>query len=677
MFPLSFAQQRLWFFNRLEGPSHTYNVPVVIRMSGAPDIAALETALADVISRHESLRTVFGEADGEPYQRVLPADEAGLVLERRDVDPEKADSVLRELAELPFDLDGGIPPVRAHLLRTAEDEQVLALVMNHIVCDGWSMTPLLRDLGQAYAARADGRAPVWEPLPVRYSDYTLWQRELLGSEADPQSRVCRQLQFWRDSLEGLPDELDLPLDRPRPQAASYRGREIDFHITPVVHAGLTDVARQTHSTLFMVAQAAVSALLFRLGAGTDIPLGTAIAGRTDNALDDLVGLFINTQVLRTDVSGRPTFRELVQRVREAGLETYEHQDLPFERIVEELNPVRTRSRHPLFQVGLELHGGALELELAGVDTQVELFKMALSKFDLSFVLVEQKAPDGTPTGIAGTLEYAADLFDEGTAVTLVERFVSYLGQLAAEPDGDLATVDILTRAERDTLKQRTEAASSELPDKTIGTIFEERAAATPDALALVAGDIRLTYRELNAWVNRFAHHLLELGIVADDLVAVALPRTAEAIVAWLAVIKAGGVYTPIDPQSPAERIRTVLADARPAVLVTTEDIAAGMRAAVRLPALVTEHRQQDQPEHNPTDADRPVPLSLDHAAYVIYTSGSTGRPKGVTVLHRALTNLWQFHTGVTFRSPLAPRTADGCLFRPRSPSTRPGRACWP
>ncbi|MGW7574974.1 non-ribosomal peptide synthetase [Streptomyces sp. NPDC054765] len=653
MFPLSFAQQRLWFFNRLEGPSHTYNVPVVIRMSGPPDTGALEAALADVIGRHESLRTVFGEADGEPYQRVLPAGEAELVLEQRDVDREKADALLRELAERPFDLDGDLPPVRAHLLRSSEDEQVLALVLHHIVCDGWSMTPLLRDLGQAYAARVEGRAPEWEPLPVRYSDYTLWQRDLLGSEDDPQSLVRRQLQFWRDSLEGLPDELDLPLDRPRPQAASYRGKEIDFRIAPEIHAGLADIARQTRSTLFMVAQSAVAALLSRLGAGTDIPLGTAIAGRTDNALDDLVGLFINTQVLRTDVSGRPTFRELVERVREASLEAYDHQDLPFERIVEELNPVRTRSRHPLFQVGLELHGGALELKLAGVDTQVELFKMALSKFDLSFVLVEQKAPDGTPVGISGTLEYATDLFDEETAVALVERFVRCLGQLAHDPDADLATVDIVTPAERGLLKQWTETAS-ELPDKTIGTIFEERAAATPDALALVAGDTRLTYRELNAWVNRFAHHLLALGVVADDLVAVALPRTAEAIVAWLAVAKAGGVYTPIDPQSPVERIRTILADARPRVLVTTEDIAAGLRAAGRLPTLVTEHRQQDQPERNPTDADRPVSLSLDHAAYVIYTSGSTGRPKGVTVLHRAVTNLWYFHTGVTFPQPTGP-----------------------
>ncbi len=652
MFPLSFAQQRLWFLNQFEGPSPTYNVPVVIHLGGVPDVSALEAALADVVDRHETLRTVFVEAGGEPRQKVLGTAEAGLVLDRRDVDREKAATLLRELAERPFDLDGGVP-VRAHLLQVAEDEHVLALVLHHIVCDGWSMTPLLKDLGHAYNARVGGEAPVWEPLPVQYSDYTLWQHDLLGSEADPESLVSRQLAHWRDALAELPDELDLPFDRPRPPVASHRGREIEFRIDPATHAGLMDIARQHRSTLFMVAQAAVAALLQRLGAGTDIPLGTAIAGRTDKALDDLVGLFINTQVLRADVSGKPSFGELLDRVRETSLEAYAHQDLPFERIVEELNPVRTRSRHPLFQVGIELHSGTLAVDLQGLSTRVELLKMALSKFDLSFVLLESTAPDGTPQGLSGTLEYATDLFDERTAAALVERFVRFLGALAEDPERDLALIDILTPAEREVLRQWSQT-DTELPSKTVTTIFEERVALTPDATALVAGDQRLTYAELNAWANRLAHRFIALGVAPDTLVAVALPRTAEAIAAWLAVGKAGGVYTPIDPQSPAERIRTVLADARPAVLVTTEDIAAALRGQAELPVLVTEHRQEGGPEHNPTDADRPVPLSLDHAAYIIYTSGSTGRPKGVTVLHRALTNLWTFHTGVTFPQPAGP-----------------------
>lgn len=649
---MSFAQQRLWFFNRLEGHSPAYNVPLVVRMEGALDAPALEAALADVVERHESLRTRFGETNGEPCQWVLPMAENGPVLQRLDVDRDSVEPTLRELAKRPFDLDSDAP-VRAHLLRMANDEHVLALVMHHIVCDGWSMTPLLRDLGIAYGERIEGRAAAWEPLPVQYSDYTLWQQDLLGDEDDPRSLVRQQLDYWRNTLDGLPEELELPFDRARPPAASYRGQEISFRITPEIHAGLLDIARRNRSTLFIVVQAAVAALLSRLGAGTDIPLGAAIAGRTDKALNDLVGLFINTQVLRADVSGRPTFEALVQRIRENSLDAYAHQDLPFERIVEAVNPTRSRSRHPLFQVGLELHGGALALDLKGIVTRVELLKMAQAKFDLSFVMVEQTASDGTPQGINGTLEYATDLFEADTAATFAERFVHLLDAVIEEPDRDLGTIDILTPRERKQLEQWTDT-DAELPDKTVLEIFEDRVALAPDALALVAGDTRLTYAELNVWANRFAHRLISLGVAPESPVAVAMPRKAEAIVAWLAVGKAGGIYTPIDPQSPVERIRSILDDAQPAVLVTTEDIAASLRASTVLPALVTDLLQQDCPEHNPTDADRKVPLVLDHAAYVIYTSGSTGRPKGVTVLHRALTNLWTFHSDVTFPPPARP-----------------------
>ncbi|MFE6182997.1 amino acid adenylation domain-containing protein [Streptomyces sp. NPDC056465] len=649
---MSFAQQRLWFFNRLEGQSPAYNVPLVVRMTGSLDVPALEAALADVVGRHESLRTMFGEPEGEPCQWVVPLAEARPVVRRLDVDEDRVDSTLRELAAEPFDLDGDAP-VRAHLLRVSADDHVLSLVMHHIVCDGWSMTPLLRDLGTAYNERTEGRAPAWEPLPVQYSDYTLWQHDLLGDEDDPESVARQQLDHWRNALAALPDELELPFDRARPSVATYVGQEVRFRISPEIHAGLLDIARRTRSTLFMVMQAAVAALLSRLGAGTDIPLGTAIAGRTDKALDDLVGLFINTQVLRADVSGPLTFEDLVKRVRETSLDAYANQDLPFERIVEELNPTRSRSRHPLFQVGLELHGGALALELEGIGTRVELLKMAQAKFDLSVVMVEQKAATGTPQGFHCTLEYAVDLFEADTAATFVERFVRILDAVVDAPDRDLGSFDLLTPREREQLERWTDR-HAELPDRTVIGIFEDRAAREPDEIALVAGDTRLTYAELNTWANRFAHHLIGLGVAPESPVAVAMPRTAEAVVAWLAVGKAGGVYTPIDPQSPVERIRDIIEDAQPAVLVATEDIAAGLRASMRLPALVTDHRQRERPEHDPTDADRSVPLVLDHAAYVIYTSGSTGRPKGVTVLHRALTNLWTFHADVTFPPPARP-----------------------
>ncbi|MFG1653252.1 amino acid adenylation domain-containing protein [Micromonospora sp. NPDC049275] len=652
MFPLSFAQQRLWFFNMLEGPSAAYNVPLVVTMRGTLDVAALHRALHDLTGRHESLRTTFGETDGEPFQRVLPPEQVEVALPVSPCDADDVESTVRDLSRRPFDL-GSDTPLRMSLLRVSADEHILVLVLHHAICDGWSMTPLLRDLATAYNARATGGDPGWDPLPVQYSDYTVWQRELLGSEDDADSVVSRQLRFWRDELAGLPEELALPFDRSRPQVASNRGQEIDFEIPPALHAGLLDIARQTRSTLFMVLQATVAAMLSRLGAGTDIPIGTAIAGRTDTAMADMVGLFINTLVLRTDVSDDPTFRELMQRVRRTSLAAYEHQDLPFERLVEHVNPARSRARHPLFQVGLELHAGDLELPLHGLDTRVDLLNNDVARFDLSVVVREIAAPDGTPGGLRGTLEYAVDLFDVETAAGLAERLVTIGGALVAEPDVALSAVDILTPAERELLRTWQDTAR-ELPDRTVTTIFEDRAARTPDVTALVAGDTVLSFADLNAWVNRLAHRLIAVGVGADVPVAVALPRTAEAVVAWFAVGKAGGVYTPIDPQYPTERIRAILADATPAALVTTEEIVAGLGTDTPLPTLVTEHLCADEPERNPTDADRTRPLGMDNAAYVIYTSGSTGQPKGVTVLHRALTNLLSFHSDVTFPPPATP-----------------------
>ncbi|MFE4832199.1 amino acid adenylation domain-containing protein [Streptomyces sp. NPDC056672] len=651
---MSFTQQRLWSVNRLEGQSPAYNVPLVVRMMGALDVSALQTALSDVVERHESLRTRFGEFDSGPCQWVVPLAETGPVVRRLGVDEDRVATTLRELAAQPFDLDGDAP-VRAHLLRVATDDHVLALVMHRIVCDDRSISPLLRDLGTAYNARIEGRAPFWEPLAVRYSDYALRQQERMGDEDDPKSPVRQQLGYWRSRLAGLPDELRLPFDRARPTVATGRSRAVGFSVTPETHAGLLDIARRTRSTLSTVVQAAVAALLSQLGAGTDIPLGTTVEGRTDSAMDDLVGPFTNTQVLRADLSGPLTFEALAERVRDASLDACAHQDLPFKRIAEELDPTQPRSRHPLFQVGIELHSGPLALDLNGIGTRVELLGPAQTKLDLLVVMVGQTSPSGTPEGIRCTLQYATDLFEADTAAAFVERFVHLLDVVAEAPDRDLTSIDILTSHEREQLDLWTDT-DAELADRTVIALFEDRVAQTPDELALVAGDTRLTYEELNTWANRVAHHLIDLGVGPESPVAVAMPRRAEAIVAWLAVGKAGGIYTPIDPQSPVERIRNILDDARPTVLVTTEDTAAGLRASTKLPALVTEHRQRDRPEHNPTDEDRSVPLVLDHAAYVIYTSGSTGRPKGVTVLHRALTNLWTFHTDVTFPSPT--RTED-------------------
>jgi len=412
--PLSFAQRRLWFLDRFEGPSPTYNMPAALRLSGPLDCAALEAALGDLVERHESLRTVFAETLGSPHQMILEAANVRPKLRVQAVTEETRSKALAVAAGHSFDLANEIP-LRAELFALSPNEHVLVLVLHHIAGDGWSMAPLARDLAQAYAARSQGKAAQQPALPVQYADYTLWQEQLLGSETDPESLIARQIAFWKKTLEGLPEELELPTDRPRPARAGYRGATVPLHIEAELHDRLVLLAREHQVSLFMVLQAALATLLTRLGAGTDIPIGSPIAGRTDSALEELVGFFVNTLVLRTDTSANPTFAELLARVRSANLAAYSHQDLPFERLVELLNPARSLNRHPLFQVMLAFQNTAeARLDLPGLVVTQEPLNINAAKFDFSLSLAEQSSPDGTPEGIDGVIQYSSDLFEPGT-----------------------------------------------------------------------------------------------------------------------------------------------------------------------------------------------------------------------------------------------------------------------
>ncbi|WP_230091984.1 amino acid adenylation domain-containing protein [Streptomyces olivaceus] len=617
--PLSFAQRRLWFLHRMDGAAATYHIPLALRLTGTLDRAALDEALADVVARHETLRTVFPEVGGVPRQLVR--DPAGTRPRTRLIGVAQAQLFerLAEFARLPFDL-ADEAPLRAELFALAPDEHVLLLVMHHIAGDGWSTGPLARDLAEAYTARCGGRAPRWRALPVQYADYTLWQRELLGDADDPGSRFAEQLDYWRRQLSGLPELIRLPTDRPRPAVAGRHGDHVGLELGPDLHAALLELARGSGASLFMVLQAALSALYTRLGAGTDIPIGSPIAGRTDEALDDLVGFFVNTLVLRTDTSGDPSFTELLGRVRETALSAYAHQDVPFEHLVEVLNPARSLSHHPLFQTILAVQNAPMgRFSLPGLDVATYAVDTRTAKFDLGVSLVEQYAPDGSPAGIAGAVEYATDLFDRSTVEALAGRWTRLLEAVTADPDRPIGEIGLLDADERHRLLERGNETAREVAAVPVPRAFEARAAATPDAVALVCGGDELTYGQLNARANRFAHALIARGVGPEQTVAVALPRSVESVVAVLGVLKAGAAYLPVDPAYPRARIAYMLDDARPAL--TVDD-----------PALVTEVSAWP-------GADPAVALDVRHPAYVIYTSGSTGRPKGVVVGHGGVASL--------------------------------------
>ncbi|MFI5908320.1 amino acid adenylation domain-containing protein [Dactylosporangium sp. NPDC051541] len=432
--PLSFAQQRLWFLYRLTGPSPMYNVPLSIRLHGELDAAALGAALADVVGRHESLRTVVEEVGGVAAQRVRPAAEARPELTVAACSPAELAAAQAAAVATPFALERDLP-VRAWLFRLGPAEHVLTVVLHHIAGDGGSTGPLAADLGRAYAARRGGAPPRWAPLPAQYADYTQWHHELLGAERDPRSRAARQIAFWRRTLAGAPAELTLPVDRPRPRVPSGAGRGTRFTVPAEVHAGLAALARRHRASVFMTAQAALAALLTQAGAGTDIPLGTPVAGRGDAALAPLVGFLANTVVLRTGTGGDPTFAELLERVRDADLAAFEHADLPFEHLVRALNPPRSGARHPLFQVMIVADDPERgRLDLPGLRVRIEPTESVTAKFDLNLMLRERLGPDGAALGLEGLLEYSTDLFDDETAQGLADRYVALLGQVAADPD---------------------------------------------------------------------------------------------------------------------------------------------------------------------------------------------------------------------------------------------------
>ncbi|MFC0007301.1 non-ribosomal peptide synthetase [Micromonospora siamensis] len=635
--PLSSGQKRLWFIDRFEGPGDVYHVPVRIALSGKPDVDALEAAVRDVIDRHEALRTVFGDANGEPCQLVQALPEVP-VMQRHEARPQQLDAELAELIRRPFDL-GHQPPLRAALFTCGPAEHTLLLVLHHIAADGLSMRPLLGDLGEAYEARIRGRAPHWRPLPVQYADYTLWQQDMLGDEDNPDSLAATQLAFWRENLADLPEEIPLPADRPRPAGPATHGCEADAQVNADLHRRLVEAARSENVTLFMIAQAAVATVLHLNGAGTDIPLGTPVAGRPDEALDALIGFFVNTLVLRTDLSGDPTMRDLLARVRGADLSAYSHQDLPFERVVDELNPARSAYRHPLFQTSVTLGGHSGEtLTLPGTRTTVAFADTdAAAKFDLGFAFRERRGPTGDPAGLNLQVEYNAAMFDATTAQRLAAAVERVLEILADRPDTRLSELPACSSDEYDTVVTRWNPGTGATVASTAHELFEAQVDRTPHAAALLSGDDVVTYAQLDETANRLAHRLIAHGVRDGNVVGIDIDRGPDLIAALLGVLKAGGAYLLLDPTHPVGRRRAILAQAGVEVLLasTAEPAASwderGAGATIHL------HHPAEAAARDEAPASRPLlPVRADDPAAVMFTSGSTGQPKGVVAPHRAI-----------------------------------------
>jgi len=626
--PLSFAQQRLWFIDQLEPNNYVYNVPVAIHIRGRVDINVLERSFNEITRRHEALRTVFRSLNGQPIQVILPARQVKTtVIDLRDLPEDMLETesrrVAAEKARAPFDLSRG-PLFKTSIIRLAEDDFVLLINMHHIVSDAWSVSLLLEELSALYEAYSQGEQSPLAELPVQYADFTLWQRRLLSEEA-----IARQVDYWRGQLAGGPAPLVLPTDRPRPARRSYRGSQQEVRLSHETSEGLKRMSRREGATLFMTLLAAFQILLNRYSGQSDVAVGFPIANRSRLETEKLVGFFVNTLVIRADFSNDLSFREVLRQVRQAALGAYAHQDVPFERLVEELQPERDLTTSPLFQAMFVLQDAPLRrMEFSNITLEPLDVAYGVAKFDLLMNLWEWSE------GTAGILQYNTDLFDASTIKRMADHFAVLLKAVIAGPAEKVSRLPLLTPEERHQLLVEWNNNRSSYPKQlSVQDLLEAQAHKTPDAVAVVFGDQRITYADLRRRANRLATYLRELGVGPDVLVGIYLPRSVEMIVALIAVLKAGGGYVPLDPAYPEERLRFILSDSNTAVLLTTSRLATTLAGcAVRVICLDTHAGIVSRhSEETPAGGAR-----VENLAYLIYTSGSTGKPKGVAIEHRSV-----------------------------------------
>jgi len=641
--PLSFAQERLWFLDQYEPNSSVYNIPSALRLKGSLDVAAIRRSLDEIIRRHESLRTTFSIVDGEPVQVIAPSFELPVPVVDLSEYPEgqreqEARQIINTETREPFDLAQG-PLFRSRLLRLGEDEHVLLMTMHHIVSDGWSMGVLFRELSVLYRAFVNGQPSPLLELPIQYADFALWQREWLKGEV-----LDRQLSYWKQQLGGIPAILNVPTDRPRPAVQSHRGGRQSFVLTKELTEHVKSLSRKEGTTLFMTLLAAFQTLLYRYTGQEDIVVGSPIANRNRIEIEGLIGFFVNTLVLRSSFSDNPTFRKFLARVRQTTLEAYEHQDLPFERLVEELKPDRNLSRSPLFQVMFVLHNApSIALELDGLNVGRVRLAGEATKFDLTLSISQ------VTEGLGASLQYNIDLFDSATIERMADHFQILLQSIVADPEQPISDLPILTEAEKHQLLVDWNETRRDYPsDKCIHELFEQQVERSPDAVAVIYEDQQLTYRALNNRANQLAHYLQKFGVGPEALVGICVDRSLEMVTGLLAILKAGGAYVPLDPDHPKERLAFMLKDAQVSILLTRNSLiedgrlsiddhyplSSGLYSQIKVVCFDRDLEEiAHQSKENPSSG-----ITSDNAAYVIYTSGSTGKPKGVTVENRQLIN---------------------------------------
>ncbi|MFN6563916.1 MAG: amino acid adenylation domain-containing protein [Nostoc sp. ChiSLP01] len=629
--PLSFAQQRLWFLHQLQPNSGFYNIPVVVRLQGRLQVTALEQSLQEIIHRHEALRTNFITIDGQPVQIIHPETSRTLsIVDWQHLPANEQEIATEEFAaaqaQQPFDLATS-PLIKTTLVVLNETEHILLVCMHHIVSDGWSMGVFVQELATLYNAFCQGQPSPLAPLPIQYADFAQWQRQWLQGDV-----LQTQLTYWQQQLANAPVLLSLPTDRPRPAAQTYKGAHKHFALSFELTNGLAQLSQQQGVTLYMMLLAAFDTLLYRYTGTEDILVGTPIANRDRSEIEGLIGFFVNTLVMRADVSGNPKFSELLDRIREMAMDTYAHQNLPFEMLVEALQPERNLSHTPLFQVMFVLQNAPMsQVELSGLTVSSLITESATAKFDLTLQM------ENTAAGLVGWWEYNTDLFDGSTIERMANHFVTLLEGIVANPHQPISELPLLTAVEQQQLLVEWNNTQTDYPqDKCIHELFEAQVERTPNAVAVVYENEQLTYDELNCRANQLAHYLKSVGVKADVLVGLCIERSLEMVVGILGILKAGGAYVPLDPDYPSERLSFMLADAQVGVLLTQQKLIERLPQHQAKPICLDTNWQtiQQQRQDNLNSS-----VTADNLAYVIYTSGSTGTPKGVAVAHSAVNRL--------------------------------------